>query len=112
MPKLYLKLTAAIIASVISTRSYAQSLSINTTAAAADTSAILDVNSTTKGLLVPRMTAVQKNAIAGPATGLLIYQTDNSPGFYYYNGTSWLLLITAAVNTYNQNTLIYTTKGF
>jgi len=35
------------------------------------------------------MTQVQRNAIASPATGLLIFQTNNTPGFYYYNGTAW-----------------------
>ena len=39
-------------------------------------SAQLDVTSTTKGLLIPRMTATQKAAVSSPATGLLIYQTD------------------------------------
>jgi len=41
-------------------------------------------------MLVPRMTAAQKTAIASPATGLLIYQTDGTTGFYYYNGSSWI----------------------
>ena len=35
------------------------------------------------------MTESQKNAIATPATGLLIYQTDNTPGFYYFDGSVW-----------------------
>ena len=35
------------------------------------------------------MTLAQRNAIATPATGLLIYQTNSAPGFYYYNGTAW-----------------------
>ncbi len=52
-------------------------------------SAALDVTSTTQGMLVPRMTQAQRNAIAAPATGLLIYQTDNTPGFYSYSGTAW-----------------------
>ncbi|MDW7997063.1 MAG: hypothetical protein RMJ46_05220, partial [Bacteroidota bacterium] len=51
-------------------------------------SALLDLESTTQGLLVPRMTQAQRNAIASPATGLIIYQTDNNPGFYYHNGTT------------------------
>jgi hypothetical protein len=53
-------------------------------------SAILDLTSTSKGLLVPRMTATQKNAISSPSNGLMIYQTDAPIGFYYYNGFSWL----------------------
>ena len=51
--------------------------------------AMLDINSTTSGLLIPRMTQVQRNAIGSPTTGLLIYQSDNTPGFYYYNGSAW-----------------------
>lgn len=45
-------------------------------------SAQLDVNSTTKGLLAPRMTQAQRNAISNPAQGLLVYQTDGTTGFY------------------------------
>lgn len=52
-------------------------------------SAALDITSTTKGVLIPRMTFAQRNLIVSPATGLLIYQTDSTPGFYYFNGVSW-----------------------
>jgi hypothetical protein len=54
-------------------------------------SAALDVQSTTQGMLVPRMTKAQRDLVATPATGLLIYQTDNTPGFYFYNG-AWTSL--------------------
>ncbi len=57
-----------------------------------DATAILDISSTTKGILIPRMTAAQKAAISGPTTGLLIYQTDAPSDFYYYNGSSWISL--------------------
>lgn len=67
----------------------AQSVGINSTGAAPNASAMLDVSSTNSGVLVPRMTQAQRNLIASPATGLLIYQTDNTPGFYYYNGAAW-----------------------
>ena len=53
------------------------------------TSAALDVSSTDKGILIPRLTLAQRDAVSYPETGLLIYQTDNSPGFYFYNGTQW-----------------------
>lgn len=52
-------------------------------------SSILHLNSTNSGLLIPRMTSVQKYSIVNPATGLLIYQTDITPGFWYYTGTIW-----------------------
>jgi hypothetical protein len=57
----------------------------------ANASAVLDVKSTTKGFLPPRMTTTEKNAIATPAAGLMIYDTTlNRPCFY--NGTSWITL--------------------
>lgn len=55
-----------------------------------DNSAALHVESTSQGVLIPRMTQVQRDAVATPATGLLIYQTDGSSGFYYYNGSAWV----------------------
>lgn len=74
----------------------AQNVAINNTAATADPSAILDVNSSTKGMLIPRMTEAQRIAIASPATGLLVFQTNNTAGFYYNAGTpgspTWLAL--------------------
>ena len=54
-----------------------------------DPSAALDITSTTGGLLIPRMTETQRDAISSPAIGLMIYQTDGTVGFYYYNGSSW-----------------------
>lgn len=67
----------------------AQNVSINDNGAPPDSSAMLDVSSTTKGFLAPRMTQSQRNGISNPATGLLIYQTDNSPGYRIYDGSSW-----------------------
>lgn len=60
-----------------------------------DASAALDVTSTSQGMLVPRMSQAQRgfinlvNGVSTPATGLLIYQTDNTPGFYFYSGATW-----------------------
>jgi hypothetical protein len=53
-------------------------------------SAILQSDSTTKGWLPPRMTKTQRNAISSPATGLVVWQTDNTPGLRSYNGTHWV----------------------
>ena len=58
--------------------------------ASPDATSVLDLTSTTKGMLAPRMTQVQKSAISSPATGLLIYQTDGTTGFYYYTGSAWI----------------------
>ncbi len=55
-----------------------------------ETTAALEVKSTEKGILIPRMIQAQRDAITNPATGLLIYQTNNTPGFYHYNGTAWV----------------------
>lgn len=65
----------------------AQNVGINTSTP--DPSSELDVTSTAKGFLAPRMTQAQRDAISTPATGLLIYQTDVAAGFYVYDGTVW-----------------------
>ena len=71
---------------LLTTATYAQ-VGVGTTTP--DASSALDIASTTKGLLIPRMTEDQRNAINSPASGLMIYQTDGTVGFYYYNGSSW-----------------------
>lgn len=74
----------------------AAQVAINSNGSLSDASAMLDVQSTNKGLLTPRMTKTQRQAIHAPATGLLIYQTDSSGGYYYNGGTpdapQWLRL--------------------
>jgi hypothetical protein len=56
-----------------------------------DASSMLDIQSTSKGFLTPRMTTVQKNAISSPLTGLMVYDTDLDK-FNYYNGSSWIIM--------------------
>ena len=68
----------------------AQGVGIGTTAP--DASAALDVTTTTQGLLPPRLTAAQRDAIASPAAGLLVFQTDASQGIYYFTGVVWVNL--------------------
>ncbi len=83
---------AALISAILffSAVTQGQSLAINTDGSAANASAMLDVKSTTKGMLVPRMDKLQRKGIALPAAGLLVYQNaPDSTGFYYYNGTNW-----------------------
>ncbi|MEM7105915.1 MAG: right-handed parallel beta-helix repeat-containing protein [Bacteroidota bacterium] len=69
-----------------STLTFAQ-IGINSDNSVPDPSAMLDVKSTTKGFLTPRMTEQERDAISDPATSLLIYQTDGTSGYYYNNGT-------------------------
>jgi hypothetical protein len=73
---------------VWSTQIQAQ-VSISTTCDDPDASSMLDVQSTDKGMLVPRMTATQMGNIASPATGLLVFNTTANE-FYYFDGTNWM----------------------
>jgi microcystin-dependent protein len=68
------------------TLSYAQ-MGVGT--AVPHASAQLDITSTSKGLLMPRMTLVQRDAISNPATGLIIFQSDGNAGFYFFNSGTW-----------------------
>ena len=93
----------------------AQGISVNTTGTTADASAIFDAQSTTQGVLIPRMNSTQMGMITSPATGLLIYCTDCSPiGFEFYTGTAWTSLnsytnVTTQGNTFNgANQLVQT----
>ena len=78
-----------------------------------EASSVLQVSSTTQGALMPRMTEAQRTAISSPAIGLLVFQTNNTVGFYFYNGTAWVLLASGGnTNSGPNNTLIYTGDGF
>jgi len=66
-------------------------VSINNSGLPADLSAQLDISSADKGVLIPRLTTAQKNAITNPADGLIIYQTDSVTGIYYYDVNKWVL---------------------
>lgn len=74
-------------------------VSINTDGSSADGSAMLDVKSTNAGLLIPRMTETQRNAIASAAEGLLIYQTDAPVGFYFFKSGVWNRLSQTTTST-------------
>ena len=90
-----------------------QGVAINSDGSAADGTAILDVKSTTKGILIPRMTYDERNAITSPAAGLLVYQTNNYSGFYFYNGTIWFLFDDdgTTVSDFDNNTKIQVEKS-
>lgn len=100
MKKIYVALIAVSVLHLATVNLNAQTNTFPTTGSAGigtlapNASSLLEVVSTTKGILIPRMTATQKTAIVSPATGLLIYQTNSQPGFYYYNGTAWVAVTT------------------
>jgi hypothetical protein len=81
----------------IATQSDAQ-VAINTDNSAPHASAMLDVKSTSSGVLMPRMTSAQRTAIASPAAGLVVYQTNGDIGYYYHDGSAWQLVGRAADN--------------
>ena len=81
LPLLIVLLLAAVFVS-------AQGVSVSATPAPPDASAILDVNSTAKGFLPPRMTTVQRDAITTPATGLVIYNITTGC-LNYWKQTAW-----------------------
>ena len=63
-------------------------VSINEDGSSPNSSAILDVQSTAKGMLVPRLTTVQRKAIVSPAAGLLVFDTDINT-FFFYTSAEW-----------------------
>lgn len=74
-------------------------VSINTSGLAPVASSMLDITSTSRGLLIPRMTQAERLAIGAPATGLLVFQTNLSIGFWFYDGAAWTQLSSAPSGT-------------
>ena len=68
----------------------AQNVGINETGATPNGAAMLDVSATNKGILIPRLSRAQKFLIPTPPNGLLIYQTDDTVGFWYYEQNKWV----------------------
>lgn len=76
-------------------------------------SKVVDIVSTTEGILIPRMTTTQRDAIVSPTTGELIYNTTTNQ-FNYYNGSTWLslLIYDGTLNLSNNLALGYYTSSF
>ncbi len=72
--------------------SYSQNVAINNDASLPNPSAVLDVKSSSKGLLIPRMSTVQRKAITGAAAGLLVFDLDKST-IYLYDGQKWQAML-------------------
>lgn len=90
-------LLTALLITVLSSQLLAQSVGINDTGATPDSSAILDIQSTNKGMLVPRMDSSQRMAISNPAIGLLVYDTDHQT-FWFHAASGWTELVADAPN--------------
>lgn len=69
----------------------AQSMGISSSAITPDPSSILEMRTTSKGLLIPRMTTAERDAITSPATGLMIFNSTSNK-FNFFNGSSWTVL--------------------
>jgi hypothetical protein len=82
-------LTIALITSHQSLITLHAQVGINDSNASPDASAMLDVKSSTKGVLIPRMTTTERDAISLPTTGLMVYNTSTNQ-FNFYNGTVWI----------------------
>ena len=80
----------------------AQGVKIGENTNPADASAMLDVESISKGLLIPRMTSTNRDGISTPATGLMIYNTTDNT-FQFYDGSAWVGLGEGATPTEEHN---------
>src|SRR6188768_2412393 len=71
-------------------------VSINTSGTAPDASAMFDITSTSKGVLIPRMSTTERDMIGTPATSLLIYNTTTF-SYNYWNGSIWVSMAAGAI---------------
>ncbi|MDT0556106.1 hypothetical protein [Patiriisocius hiemis] len=95
-------LVLLVLFSIFSSTTIFAQVGINTTSP--DNSSIIDITSTNKGMLIPRMTSAQRDAISNPANGLLIYNTDSDEFQFNSNNTStpiWEAFDVAPVNSSN-----------
>lgn len=89
---------------LISTISGFSQVGINSDGSNPDNSSMLDIKSTSKGVLIPRMTQTERSSITSPANGLLVYQTNGTIGFYFYDGSSWVRLANSSETVYTSGT--------
>ena len=94
------QLVALLLVALLPLAVLAQGVGIGT--ATPDASAALDIRATGQGVLLPRLTQAQRLAIASPATGLLVFQTDAPAGFWYFGASGgWTFLNPAGDNLGN-----------
>jgi hypothetical protein len=88
--------------SFLSASAIAQGVAIGNAAASPDASAVLDLQSTAKGMLVPRMNSTQRAGIASPATGLLVFDT-NTESFWFRSAAGWVELTDTLNSVWKRN---------
>ncbi len=84
-----MKKILSICLTVLAIGAYGQSDNVGIGTTNPDNSAILDLSSSDKGFLLPRMTKDQRLGINNPAQGLQVFQTNEESGLYVFNGTEW-----------------------
>jgi len=89
MSKVYRRLLLSFLILSSFSASYGQGVGVNEDGTDPDISAILDVKSNSRGMLIPRLTKIAKLGIPAPANGLMVYQTDDTIGFWYYDKNRW-----------------------
>ena len=94
-----LRSLSVILSFTVAVSSFAQKDNVGIGTSKPDQSAVLDLSSSNKGLLMPRMSLQQKTTIQSPAVGLVVYQTDFLSGFYYYDGKDWKSMSSVGQNS-------------
>jgi hypothetical protein len=107
MKKISTALLLFVLGTILTPAAFSQGIAINSSSAAPDNSAMLDVQSTSKGMLIPRLTSAQRDAISTPATGLLIFNTSTG-SFWFKNKTRWVELVDSTNTIWTQkDTSVY-----
>ncbi len=111
-------LLSAVLLMFIALSGFSQNIGLNDNNSDPNTSAMVDVYSTNKGLLIPRVSldsTLLTTPVTTPATSLLVYNTatvhDVTPGYYFWNGTKWNRLETSSDNEINAKPVIKTTDA-
>lgn len=84
----WVSLCGSTVDNIFGTGAVSQGVALNDNGAISDPSAILDISSSSKGVLLPRMTSVNRDVIKSPATGLIIYNTVTGQ-LEAWNGSGW-----------------------
>ena len=105
------RLILPLVVVAFSTASFAQNVGIGATSFTPNADALLELRSTSSGFLMPRMTESERDAISSPNEGLMIYQTNNTPGYRYYDGSAWIPFGAGAADNFgdhvaNQNIVL------